>query len=110
MVNDAIDLGQIQHVLVTKLRHHGDVLLTSPVFQVLKNHAPHVEIDALIYAESAAMLTLHPAITNVFFIDRGWQRNQPWNGLRHEIALTGALKLVATILLFTSRITHAALG
>jgi hypothetical protein len=40
MVPDAIDLASIRRALVIKLRHHGDVLLTSPVFQVLKNHAP----------------------------------------------------------------------
>ena len=73
MVRDAINLKQIQRVLVTKLRHHGDVLLTSPVFQVLKNHAPHLEIDALVYAETVPMLTLHPAITNIYSIDRAWR-------------------------------------
>jgi len=36
MLNDSIDLNQVRRVLVIKLRHHGDVLLTSPVFSVLK--------------------------------------------------------------------------
>ena len=73
MVNDAIDLNTIRRVLVTKLRHHGDVLLTSPVFSVLKNHAPHLEIDALVYQDTADMLTLHPAISQVHCIDRKWK-------------------------------------
>ncbi|MDA8382262.1 MAG: putative lipopolysaccharide heptosyltransferase III [Betaproteobacteria bacterium] len=73
MSTDAIDLGSIQRVLVIKLRHHGDVLLTSPVFTVLKNHAPHLEIDALVYAETAPMLTLHPALSQLHVIDKAWK-------------------------------------
>ena len=63
MLKDAIDLSTLRRVLVIKLRHHGDVLLTSPVFSVLKNHAPHLEIDALVYQDTAEMLSLHPAIS-----------------------------------------------
>ena len=48
MVPDAIDLASIRRVLVIKLRQHGDVLLASPLFQVLKNLAPQLEIDALV--------------------------------------------------------------
>ena len=39
MVPDAIDLTKVRRALVVKLRYHGDVLLASPVIQVLKNHA-----------------------------------------------------------------------
>lgn len=73
MVTDPIDFALIKRALVIKLRHHGDVLLTSPVFQVLKNHAPHVEIDALVYHETREMLTEHPAISTVHTIDRTWK-------------------------------------
>ena len=73
MLKDRVDLQRVRRVLVTKLRHHGDVLLASPVFSVLKNHAPHVEIDALVYADTEPMLTGNPAISQVFAIDRGWK-------------------------------------
>ena len=73
MLKDAIDLSTLSRVLVIKLRHHGDVLLTSPVFSVLKNHAPHLEIDALVYQDTAEMLSLHPAISQVHTIDRKWK-------------------------------------
>lgn len=62
MVKDPVPLGEVRRALVIKLRHHGDVLLSSPVFSVLKAHAPHIEIDTLVYADTAEMLTLHPAI------------------------------------------------
>ncbi|HUX65218.1 putative lipopolysaccharide heptosyltransferase III [Sulfuricella sp.] len=73
MLKDAIDLSTLSRVLVIKLRHHGDVLLTSPVFSVLKNHAPHLEIDALVYQDTAEMLSLHPAISQLHTIDRKWK-------------------------------------
>lgn len=92
MVPDAIDLTTIRRALVIKLRHHGDVLLTSPVFQVLKNRAPHIECDALVYHDTREMLTGHPAISNVFTIDRGWKKLNPLAQARHELALLRALR------------------
>lgn len=92
MVPDAIDLTQVHRALVIKLRHHGDVLLTSPVFQVLKNHAPHAEIDALVYHDTREMLTGHPAIANVMTIDRGWKRAGPFAHAGHELRLFRALR------------------
>ncbi len=71
---DAVPLSEIRRVLVTKLRHHGDVLLTSPVYSTLKRAAPHVEIDALVYLETAPMLANHPAIARIHAIDRDWKQ------------------------------------
>ena len=70
---DPVPIGDIRRALVTKLRHHGDVLLASPVFTVLKRAAPHAEIDALVYRETAPMLTGHPAIAQLHTIDRAWK-------------------------------------
>jgi heptosyltransferase-3 len=74
MLKDAVDLSGLHRVLVVKLRHLGDVLLTSPVFTVLKNHAPHLEIDALVYRDTEPMLSGHPAIANIYTVDRGWKQ------------------------------------
>jgi len=71
---DAIDLTRVKRILVIKLRHFGDVLLTSPVFSVLEKAIPDVEIDALVYAETAPMLTNHPSIRQVHCIDRDWKK------------------------------------
>src|SRR5258706_2454201 len=92
LLKDAVDLASISRVLVIKLRHHGDVLLTSPIFSVLKRYAPHVEIDALVYGETREMLSLHPAIANVYTIDRAWKRDTPWTRLRHEWRLLRQLR------------------
>jgi heptosyltransferase-3 len=74
MLKDQIDLQGLRRVLVTKLRHHGDVLLASPVLGVLKRHAAHLEIDALVYADTAPLLAHHPALAQLHTIDRTWKQ------------------------------------
>lgn len=92
MLKDAVDLSTLHRVLVIKLRHFGDVLLTSPVFTVLKNRAPHLEIDALVYRDTEPMLSGHPAISNIFTIDRGWKQEEWPTRLGNEWRLYRALK------------------
>ena len=92
MPPDAIDLQSLRRVLVTKLRHHGDVLLASPVFQVLQNHAPHLEIDALVYHDTRDMLSLHPAISQLHGVDRRWKQLGIGAHLRAEWALFNTLR------------------
>ncbi len=92
MVPDAVDLGSVAHALVVKLRHHGDVLLAAPVFSVLKAHAPHVQIDALVYDDTREMLTLHPAIAQVLDVGRGWRRLSPARRIAAEWGLLNALR------------------
>ena len=92
MLPDAIDFSKVSSVLVIKLRHHGDVLLSSPVFAALKRHAPHCAIDALVYQDTAEMLTFHPAIRYVHTIDRGWKRQGVIAQFQAEAALVGKLR------------------
>jgi heptosyltransferase III len=89
---DAIDPSKLGRALVVKLRHHGDVLLTSPVFSVLKHHAPGIEIDALVYDDTRDMLTGHPSISTVFTIGRAWRKLAPLERLRLEWRLFQALR------------------
>ncbi len=91
-LRDAVPLGEVRRALVIKLRHHGDVLLSSPVFSVLKARAPQVEIDALVYADTAEMLSLHPAIARLHTIDRKWKKLGVIGQTRAELALFNELK------------------
>jgi len=91
-LGDAVDFAHVRRVLVIKLRHHGDVLLSSPVFRVLKNHHPHLDIDALVYHDTREMLTLHPDIRCVHTIDRAWKQLGLRQQLRHERALMAELE------------------
>jgi heptosyltransferase-3 len=89
---DPVPLSDVHRVLVTKLRHHGDVLLTSPVFTALARAIPSAEIDALVYVDSAAMLAGHPAISQVHTIDRGWKRRGLATQIREEWGLFRRLR------------------
>ena len=89
---DAIDFAQLRRVLVIKLRHHGDVLLTTPVYAALKAAQPGVEIDALIYRETLPMLRFNPQLANVFTIDRDWKRSGLGTQLREEWGLLQRLR------------------
>ncbi|MEO8674155.1 MAG: putative lipopolysaccharide heptosyltransferase III [Casimicrobiaceae bacterium] len=91
-VDDAIDLSRVRRALVIKLRHHGDVLLASPVFTALKRAAPHAEIDALVYLETAPMLQRHPAISIVHTIDRRHKDRGPLSQLIGDGRLWRALR------------------
>lgn len=90
-LKDKADFSRVHRVLVIKLQHLGDVLLTSPVFSVLKQQHPHLEIDALVYADTAAMLDGNPNINTIFTIDRAWKQNT-WLKLNREWQLFRALK------------------
>ena len=92
MVPDAANLASVRRALVVKLRHHGDVLLSSPVFSVIKNHAPHVEVDALVYSDTRDMLRGHPAIAEIHTIDRAWKRQGLAVQARHELELLKELR------------------
>ena len=89
---DAVPLNEVKRALITKLRHYGDVLLASPVFSTLQRAAPHVEIDALVYSDTAPMLANHPAITRLFTIDREWKRQDAVRHFASEWALYRALR------------------
>jgi heptosyltransferase-3 len=88
MSPDDFSPAALDRALVIKLRHHGDVLLSSPVFTALKRAAPQCEIDALVYADTAPMLAGHPLIARLHTIDRGWKRLGP---LRQAVAEWGLL-------------------
>lgn len=91
-LRDAIDPARINRALVIKLRHHGDVLLASPVLSALKALAPQSEIDALVFADTAAMLDGHPALTQLHTLGRDWKKLGLWQQARHELAALRALR------------------
>jgi len=71
MVKDAVPVDECRRALVVKLRHHGDVLLAAPVISVLK--ARGLEVDALVYDDTAPMLDGHPGLSQLHRVGRGWR-------------------------------------
>jgi len=89
---DAVPLAEVKRALVIKLRHHGDVLLATPVLSALKEAAPHCEVDALVYADTAAMVDGHPAVACLHTIDRQWKGLGPIAHARAEWQLLSRLR------------------
>ncbi|MCM2307882.1 MAG: putative lipopolysaccharide heptosyltransferase III [Sulfuritalea sp.] len=79
---EVFSAASLRRALVIKLRHHGDVLLATPVISTLQRIAPQCEVDALAYADTAPMLDGHPALAQLHLIDRNWKRQ----GLRRQSA------------------------
>ena len=84
---DYPDLSQVKNVLVVKLRHLGDVLLTGPVFSALKQALPQAKIDAYVYEEAKPMLEGHPAVNRLIGYDRRWKKLSFFKRLMKELAL-----------------------
>jgi heptosyltransferase III len=92
MPKDAVPLDGLSRALVIKLRHHGDVLLAAPVLSTLKSHAPRLEIDALVYEDTAPMLEGHPALARLHAVGRGWRDLGSWARLGAERRLYADLR------------------
>lgn len=80
-------LDGVKKVLVIKLRHHGDVLLSSPVFSFLKSKLAYATIDGLIYQETAPMLEGHPAIHQLHLYDKKWKKQSFFKRWKEELTL-----------------------
>jgi heptosyltransferase III len=81
------ELKQVKRILVVKLRHLGDVLLTGPVFHALKQAIPQAEVDAYIYQEALPMLEGHPDIDRLISYDRNWKRGSKIFRISKELGL-----------------------
>lgn len=66
--------GPQTRILLIKLRHHGDMLLTTPVIDALHQAWPQAQIDVLLYEETRDMLAAHPFIHHIYGIDRKWRK------------------------------------
>ena len=91
-LRDAVPLGEIARALVIMLRHHGDVLLATPVLGALKATAPKIEIDALVYDATAPMLEGHPALARLHVVGRSWKEAGLLSRFSMERQLHGALR------------------
>ena len=81
------DLSGVKKILVAKLRHHGDVLLTAPVFSVLRQRFPDAHIEAYIYLATAPMLEGHSAIDGFVFYDQSIKKKGFLKKLIYELKL-----------------------
>ena len=77
-----MSLAQPKRILIIKLRHHGDVLLSTPVVDALKTRFPDCEIDMLVYAGTEQLIADNPQITQILpliEIGRSWAYSSSWH-------------------------------
>lgn len=86
------NLTQVKRILVIKLRHHGDVLLTSPVFSILKSRLSTTKIFAYIYQETLPMFEGHPAIEGFYLYDNKWKSLHFFQRVLKEIYLVRQIR------------------
>ncbi|CFR02215.1 putative lipopolysaccharide core biosynthesis protein [Yersinia frederiksenii] len=77
----------VQRILVIKLRHFGDVLLTTPLLNTLKANYPQAKIDVLLYGGTQDMLRENNTVNHAFIVDRGLKHA----GLKAQISGEKAL-------------------
>jgi heptosyltransferase III len=63
------DLSGVKKILIIKLRHLGDLLLTTPLFSLLKKECPNAEIDLYVYKSSLPIVEGDPAVSEVITYD-----------------------------------------
>ena len=67
-------LRDINRILVIKLRHIGDVLLTVPVFRALRENFPDARITALVNSGTEGVIEGNPSIDEILTFNRGIKR------------------------------------
>ncbi len=65
-----MEFHNVNKILVIKLRHIGDVLLTAPVFRALKETFPSAGTTALVNAGSEDVLKGNPSVDEILVFDR----------------------------------------
>jgi heptosyltransferase-3 len=78
-------------ILVIKLRHIGDVLLTVPVFRALRENFPDAHIAALVNSGTEEVLEGNPLIDEIVTFDRDIKKMNP---LQRYIKELSFLKMI----------------
>lgn len=89
---DYPDLAGVRRVLVIKLRHHGDVLLSTPVISTLARALPDARIDAYLNRETLPMLDGHPDVDRFHLLDRSVRKRGGIAAWREEWRLLRAIR------------------
>jgi heptosyltransferase-3 len=80
-----MNFNVIKRILVIKLRHIGDVLLTVPVFRALRESFPDAYITALINSGTGEVLEGNSLIDEILYLDRGMKQLSPVKHYLREI-------------------------
>ncbi len=72
-------------ILITRLSHIGDCILTLPMLAAIRRHAPDGYIAWAVESPSQQLLSLVPGLNEIIQIPKGWmQKPAVWKQLRRE--------------------------
>jgi len=87
-------MPSFKRILVIKLKQPGDVLVSTPVLQTLKEAWPEAEVSYLVPQGTEEMLADHPQLNELFVLDRrqgsfreGWRLIRELRRRRFDLAL-----------------------
>ena len=76
--NNVVDFRDVEHILVIRLSSLGDILLTTPILRVLREHCPAAQIDFLTKAAYQDVLRTNPCVDRLLLLE-------PQQGLRETL-------------------------
>ena len=82
----------VKNILVIKLRHIGDVLLTVPVFRALRQTFPDAHMAALVNSGTDGVLSGNPLIDEILLMDRGIKKLPKAKQYLKEMAFLRAIR------------------
>lgn len=77
-----VPLAALRRILVIRLSSMGDILLTTPVLRLLRQHCPGAKIDFLVQAAYQDLLRVHPCIDRLVLLQKGQTLRQTLHTLR----------------------------
>jgi heptosyltransferase-3 len=83
----------VKKILVIKLRHIGDVLLTVPVFRALREKFPDAHIAALVNSGTEDVLTGNTLIDDIITFDRGIKKINPAQKYFRELSFIKEIRM-----------------
>jgi heptosyltransferase-3 len=79
------------NILVIKLRHLGDVLMTTPTLTVLKECYPHSRITMIVNQGTEEMVRDNPCLSEVISLERT-PKKRPWEEFLYQRKLISSLR------------------
>ena len=67
--NHLVELRDLRRILLIRLSSLGDVLLLTPLVNLVRRACPHIEIDVMTRVQYRDLLRCHPAITRLLTFD-----------------------------------------
>ena len=87
-----MEFNRVRKILVIKLRHIGDVLLSVPVLRALRNNFPDAHISVLVNSGTEKVLTGNPFINEIIAFDRSIKKMDHLKTYTEELSFLKSIR------------------